>query len=879
MKSLLLVVLFCCAFMHNLFAWQLRGTVKDADGEPLAYASVYIQNTTTGVLTNIKGEYFMELEAGSHRLVFSNLGYEPQIIEVLMDGNKVVDVVLQEKAVNMDTVVLTATRRDPAYAIMEKVVDNKRRYIHPFDTYIRETYLKASLEVEQEKPKRDSVDSDSSMVSLVPDTIANKRLGHKDGTSGGVRILRTGYKDGPPTELSKDKKPKPADYRRKLNFIESVSKTYHAAPNQFKSEILAYRDLSDKPKGGSNVTIGEDGVDISSYQTTTANPYLFYLDPTDAQFNLYENLITVLRLGDQPFVSPLSSTAWRLTYKYRLVESFMQDGRVIHRIEVTPRNSEGPVFEGEIFVVDGLWAIKSFNLQILRGALSYFRDFRMIHEYKMQNDLRWTLGREEYYYEVKDGKDHYYGNTIAIHKDYQLDVQHPRNFFRNELRKVEKEAFERDSTYWIQNRAVTLKQAELDFIRVQDSLKAVYTSPEYLREMDSTYNRITLFDVFLSGVGHRDRARGWEFFILPVTAQIQPWGVGGYRHMLGGTVTKTFKHFHELSLETEADYGFANQDVKGYGRLSFMYNPKRFARAYIKAGDRYALVTTTTNLIGLLGRNNYVRKTYFGLGHSFEVVNGLYWSFDLDFADRSPITGLNFDNDLFGAIDDPRQFDLYREFLFTTRLRWVPMQKYHSEPYRKVVVGSNLPTFELTYRKGLPGIFGSEINFDWVELRVSDEFRPGTFGVSRWAVVAGSYIQESNLRFNDFKFFRGSTPYLFSNPLLDFQNLDTTYSTTGEYFQANYVHDDAGAILNKVPLIRKTPLQLTGGASVLAVPERDLLHGEVFAGLTLPFRIKAQRFKAGIFYVTSYSNTGNSIAGQWKFGLTFFDNWQNRWNW
>lgn len=879
MKSFFCFILILSAWVSNSYAFQLRGTVKDTEGEPLAYASVYIQSTTTGVLTNIKGEYFMELERGEYTLVFSSLGYQPQTVKITMDGPKVLDMVLEETGVSMDTVVLTASRKDPAYDIMEKVIENKKRFIHPFDTYTRKTYLKASLEVEVEKPKVDSSKLDSLKAEpTVPEEVENKRLGHKDGTTGGKRILRAGYKDGDPT-IASGKKKTNSEERRKLNLIESISKTYHAAPNQYKSEILAYRDLSDKPKGGSSVTVGEEGVDVEEYQTTTSNPYLFYLDPTDAQFNFYENLITVLRLGDQPFVSPLSSTAWRITYKYHLVESFLQDGRVIHRIAVTPRNDEGPVFEGELFIVDGQWAIQSVNLQIMKGALSYFRDFRLLHEYKLTEDLRWVLQREEYYYAVKDGKEHFYGNTIAIHKDYELDVQHPKGFFRNELRSVEKEAFERDSAYWAENRPITLKQAELDFIHIQDSIDSVYKSPQYLRTADSTYNKITIFDVFLSGVGYRDRAHGLEFFILPVIAQVQPWGVGGYRHMLGGNVSKSFKHFHELTLDTEVDYGFANQDVKGFGRLGFMYNPKRFARAYVKAGDRYAMVTSTTNLVGLFGRNNYVRKTYFGAGHTMEILNGVYWSVDVDFADRRPITGLNFEDDLFGSIDNPREFDLYREFLITTRIRWVPFQKYHSEPYRKVVVGSNWPTFELSYKKGLPGVFGSTINFDWVELRVSDEFRPGTFGVSRWAAVAGSFIQEANLRFTDYKFFRGSTPYLFSNPLMDFQNLDTTYNTTGQYFQANYVHDDAGSIINKIPVLRKTPLQLTGGASVLMVPERDLLHTEVFAGVTLPFRIKTQRFKAGVFYVTSFSNTANAIAGQWKFGITFYDSWLNRWNW
>jgi hypothetical protein len=908
MKSLFLTIILFFVLMPQVLAWQLRGVVTDESGEPLSYASVYLQNTTTGVLTNIKGEYFIELQDGSYTLVFSSMGYEKKVVEIKIEGKSMVlDITLLSSDVGIDTVVVTASRRDPAYDIMEKVIANKQENSRQFKTYIRETYLKASLEVQlEQKENKDSLATDSLAIdslgsdSLIHDSLAPVliaplpsqdsadkpvRLGFKDGPYDGPRIWRYGPKDGPgihPDSSYKLGKGLKKDERRKLNLIESLSTTYYEAPNTFKSVISAYRDLSDKPEGGSTVSIGEDGVDVASYQTTTSNPYLFYLDPTDAQFNFYDNLITILRLSDQPFISPLSSTAWRLTYKYRLVESFMQNGRVIHRIEVSPRNSQGQVFEGDLFIVEGQWAIQSVNLQIKRGALNYFRDFRMLHDYTLGQDMRWTLQREEYYYMVKDGKELYYGNTIALHKNYQLDVVHPKGLFRNELRRTEKEAFERDSAYWETNRPMTLKAAEVEFIHVQDSIRAYRASPEYLHEVDSTYNHLSVWDFLLTGVGYRSRSKGMEFFAMPLIAQVQPWGVGGYRHMFGGSVSKTFKHFHKLTLEGEADYGFANQDVKGYARLSFTYNPKRFSRAYFKAGDRYATVTSTTSLVGLFARNNYVRKTYFGAGHTMEVLNGLYWDIEWDFADRSPIDGLNFDNDIFGQISDPLAFSLYREFLITTRIRWVPFQKYNSEPYRKVIVGSKWPVFEFMYKKGLPGVFGSVINFDWVELRVSDEFRPGTFGVSRWAVVAGSFIQEANLRFNDYKFFRGSTPYLFTNPLQDFQNLDTTYSTTGQYLQGNYVHDDAGSIISKIPLLKHTPLQLTGGAAALFVPERDLLHMELFAGVTLPFRIKTQRFKMGLFYASSFSNssnTANAISGQWKIGITFYDNWLNKWNW
>jgi hypothetical protein len=893
-----LLLLLLCLTYAQAYGVQVRGTVTDQEGEPIAYANVFLLNTTYGVLTNIKGEYFIELEAGTHQLAFSSLGFSKLTKEILVEKTAlVIDAVLMPDGVSIDTVVVTAGRKDPAYAIMEQVIANKKRYQHQFETYRRETYLKASLEVELIKKTKpsDSLATDSlALDSLNPDSLPRKiadladekpdsalRKGFKDGTGLGKIMWRKGYKDGFGSDPDKpDSLKLKEDERRKLNLIESISTTYYADPSSYKSIIHAYRDLSEKNSGGSTISMGDDGIDVTNYQTTTNNPYLFYLDPTDAEFNFYDNLITVLRLGDQPYISPLSSTAWRLTYRYRLVESFLENGRVIHRIAVTPFNREGAVFEGEIFVVDGLWAIKSVNLQILRGNLNFFRDFRMLHDYAITEDQkRWTLMREEYYYTVKDPKERYYGNTVAVHRDYALDIEHPKNFFRNELRRVEKEAFEQDTTYWDSLRPITLKKAELEFIHIQDSIREYHASDGYLQEQDSIYNHLSIWDILLNGMGWRDRKRRMEYFILPVISQPQLFGVGGYRHMLGGSVSKTFEHFHKLELYTEMDYGLANRDLKYFAKLDFTYNPKHFSRFYIKGGDRYSMVTSVTSVVGIFARSNWVRKIYVGTGHSTELLNGLFWDVELDYADRQAIAGLDLDNDIFGELDDPLNFATYREFLVTTRLRWTPFQKYNSEPFRKVIVGSKWPTFELAYKKGLPGINGSVIDFDFVEFKVSDEFRPGSFGISRWALIAGTYIQERNLRFNDFKFFRGSTPYLFTNPMQDFQNLDSTYSTTGTYIQANYLHNDGGSIVNKIPILRRTPAEITAGVNMLVIPDRDLLHAEVFGGLMMPFRIKQQRFKAGVFYVSSYSTSfGNAISGQIKFGITFYDTWKNRWN-
>ena len=83
--------------------------------------------------------------------------------------------------------------------------------------------------------------------------------------------------------------------------------------------------------------------------------------------------------------------------------------------------------------------------------------------------------------------------------------------------------------------------------------------------------------------------------------------------------------------------------------------------------------------------------------------------------------------------------------------------------------------------------------------------------------------------------------------------------------------------MNKIPLLKRTPLQTTAGAATLFIKDGNFFHSEVYAGLQWPFRIRQQRFKAGGYFVSSYSNHSNAIDAQFKVGITFFNPVKNRW--
>lgn len=88
-------ILFFALFLSSALHAQVRGTVKDIQGEPIPGANVIWLNSTEGVTTQLDGNFSIHKKGKSHSLVISFIGFNSDTIQV-KEKNTVVDVVLRE---------------------------------------------------------------------------------------------------------------------------------------------------------------------------------------------------------------------------------------------------------------------------------------------------------------------------------------------------------------------------------------------------------------------------------------------------------------------------------------------------------------------------------------------------------------------------------------------------------------------------------------------------------------------------------------------------------------------------------------------------------------------------------------------------------------
>lgn len=817
MKNLwLLLLLFTASLTATAQTFRVHGRVTNNKLEPLAFASIQLKEQQTGTTTKEDGSFELNLEVGQYNLVVSMIGYKTQVINIILNKDYTQNIILDENNA-MDEIVIRSKVRDRSEEIIRNVIRAKDEITKASGAYSARVYIKA-IEQDSSTKKKDRARADT---AAFPNDL--------QGMSMTEVLLHLDYE---------------SDQRMKEQRL-GVKKTGHAEN-------------------------------------------LFYLTTTDGNFSFYNNLVKVPAISQTPFLSPISYSGL-LAYKFKMLHIERKNGKKIYTISVKPRQLSNATVEGEITIADSSWAILHTHFSFPSYHLPEYDFFEVEQDYGFVDSTAWMLQRQLFNYYSKSGKRKLSGQTLAVYDQYQLNRHFSRSYFGTELSATAQSAYEKDSTFWNTVRTEPLTRKEIRYIRYQDSIFQATHTAAYLDSIDRVNNRVTWKKLGLFGQTFYHRAKERTWVVPPLVSLYAPFQFGGGRITPSFYYYKRYPSKKDITIYTDISYGLRNKDVNGTLRLRRMYNP--FNRGYYQVSinrDFYHIYEGDA-WINQIQRSSYFLNNFLGLEHGLEIKNGLYLFTEADYALRRSVVGYKtnskFDSILTGVVtptnnNQPVNFDPFNAIYTRVTLKYTPFQRYIREPKEKVILGSKWPTFFATWRKGVPGMLDSKVDFDYLEYGIEQQIHIGILGNLHYNIKTGSFPNQRDLRFLDYTYMRRGDPYLFMNPDEAFQGLDSTFPVFKRFYQGHAVHEFNGALINKIPLLKKLQLREIAGAGFLIAPERNLRYAEVFGGVERVFKWPFNpltKFKLGVYVVGSVANQFRNPV-QFKVGLTTWDKRKNKWH-
>ncbi|MBL4863007.1 MAG: carboxypeptidase-like regulatory domain-containing protein [Crocinitomicaceae bacterium] len=836
----ILMIFAAITLSNSLFAQKLlKGTVTDEQGSPIPFVKVYVKNSSDQrTISDVNGYYEMRLYPDEYFLVFNSTGYDTREAYVTISEETVIKnmVLFPQRIQDIEDMSVSAKKSNPGREIMLKVV-KKRDQINPWNyPHTVHCYIKATEKIER-KEKENQGKKDKKKK--------NKKNEHQEESNTDP----SGVEDPFAEKRRADEK-----LAGSMNLVE-VDLTRHFG-------------------GGNNVKEIRNAFD----QRGSKWNRLYYTTTVKSNFNFFKNLLHLNDLHQTPISSPISGPGI-LSYKYRLEKQYEENGRKIHQIKIIPRNTATTTLEGYIYVIDSLWLIQKLELTMEKGNLLVYDYFTITQEFDHPGDSICVLKSQNLEYGVKFKNQSSTCTTVANFDNYDFSPVFPPKFFGNEVAVTEQEAYDKDSTYWKENRKVALTDEERAYIIVKDSIYDYQHRQEYLDSIDALFNKVTALKLLWWGIDHRNRPKKTQWTINSFAGLIRPIYIAGPRVAPGFFYFKKWDNERWIDFETEISYGFMNSDIKGSTRWSYRYNPFHFGTLNISMDHGFDAIRGYDAITQIYKRDNFIEVTDLTIGNNYELFNGFYLNTDFYMVERRSLEGYKFIEAVDSVLpnNDPTEFDTYQSFILDITMQYTPGQRYMREPHRKVVLGSKWPTFYLSYEKGIPQIFGSDVDHDYISGGVVQTFKIGTLGTSKYHVKTGLFLNTKQLKDADQKFHRRSDPIWFSNPLYSFQGLDSTLPTQKIFYEGHFVHHDNGSIINKIPFMKKTGIGLVVGAGALYVPEFDWQHYELLAGLERNFKFSKRRLRIGVYGVLS---DGNHIdpTPAWKVSFAVLNNRNLKWN-
>ncbi|MDF2430613.1 MAG: hypothetical protein JWP44_244 [Mucilaginibacter sp.] len=818
MRRSLLLLFFLALLVFSASAQQyvLSGRITDHKNTPISFSSVYIRNSTYGTTANENGAYQFKLSPGTYNVIYRFVGYKEKTERITIsnhDEQHNVDLT-DEPFKLIEGKVKTNEKYDPGAGIVQKVIDKREFYLNEVKSYSSAVYIK----------------------------------GVKNITRSPQTLLAKGIKK----VLKLDTSGRGISYQS-----ESLSSYSFEQPHKIK-EVFAASKIA--------------GI----------NPPFGYNKASDLEVNFYNNLFTIYALNSHGFVSPLASYA-RFYYKYKLLGTITEDGKRIDKIQVIPRRKSVRSFQGSIYILEGDWRLYSVDLFLTKkeNNLTFVDTLKVSQQYIPVKDT-WEPISFQYQYQGSVQGIKYTGYYLGIYNHYKIDTTFAKGYFNGEILHVDTEANKRSPAYWADVRPLPLTTEEVEDYHKNDSIAAIQRTRKYQDSMEQTSNRFKIFPYLLKGYLATYKTNRDSLFINSLLQTVYYNTVEGYGIYLKGTYSRTYNDNSSFSISPGFRYGFANKLFSANLHSVYTYDQEHAGKFFFdfgsdlldlnNIGTRSLYFNTLSTLLSEQNFVKYYRSEFIDFGFQRELTNGVLWMASLSYANRTQLFNMSY-NHIFtynalhytsnnplapnSAPADDRSilFPQNKALILNTSFRFTFDQQYITRPTGKTFLPSLYPVVTVNYRKGINGVFGSDVNYDFVSVDITQDFIPmGLFGHSAFKVKFGDFLNDKKSYFMDYNHFLGnegttSDPtYVGSFHFLPFY----TFSTDKAFIEAHFQHNFSGAILDNIPLIRELKLEEIVGANYLG-ENKGVNYSEFYFGV--------KRLIYGIDYGVSYLGNKKYLQG------------------
>jgi hypothetical protein len=831
-----LIVLFSSLELQSQI---LKGSIKDAEGEPVQYATVYIQELKQGTTTNTKGDFELRLPDGKYTVIFQSLGYEPELKNITIAKNTVtINVVLQVQYYEIPEVRITASGEDPAYGIMRKVIGMAPYYLNHVSTYKADVYLKGDL-----------------VLKRIP-KIIQRQMKVEARSSSGTSVSSNTMKEGD------------------SYMMESVNQIEFTAPDKYVQHVISSR--STFPDEGSKVS-PMDFVQASFYEPVIQNMFISPLSP-DAFFH-YKFKYSGLSAQGNYIINKIQVIPKRKSQQlFEGTIYIIEDLWCLHSVDLVNENIAGKIRIQQLYipVQEDVWMPVSLKFDVNIAILGVKADAGYgssikYNDVKINKDLQkpaslatgsnGNSGRQKIVPDTVKSKtsaeiDRILSKGDLTNRDMaklsglvekQSKESLPDSVKNNlEIKDkttyiIEKDAAKKDSSYWAGIRPIPLSENEARSIRVADSIKgelSLKTSSSDTSKVQ-TKKKSTFKSVSKSIISQHTWSDTSGFrFTKSGLINLKNFSfntVDGFVYGVDFRFSKSWKKKGTLYIMPDIKYAFSRERLMWRVNTQYSFSNDKTNLIFLRGGVTSRDIGSGGGINPLLNtisslffEKNYLKlyeTRYITGGYNLEVTNGINVNLIGGYEDRrvlSNTTSFSIINTsaeytdnipdnryLVDPVDPVHALQDHKHAEISVSVNYTPRMKYTIRDGRKLSRGSDYPTFSFGWEHGINQFTGLEkdlYNYDFVRFEAFKRKNIGAMSEFRWRYRAGAFLNSDGANFIDFFHFNPQPFPVLLNDYEDAFMLPKYYSTsTHEYFSELHAKYTTPYLLVKlIPGLSKT---------------------------------------------------------------------------